>query len=111
MCGIALGLGGTPKVLGRADNVSEFIMTGLDHGFVEVELYGGKDEANFMVRRDLQRSSRGSSKWQINGKQATEQEVKDLVERDLKITVSNLCTFLPQEKVGEFSGFNSQSLF
>ena len=35
--------------------------------------------------------------------------MKDLVEKDLKINVGNMCTFLPQEKVGEFSGFDDKT--
>ena len=75
MCGIALGLGATPRVLGRADNVGEFIMTGCDAGYVEIELYDN-GARSYVVRRELQRSTRGSSKWKIDGNQANEAQVR-----------------------------------
>ena len=75
MCGIALGLGATPRVLGRADNVGEFIMTGCDAGYVEIELYDN-GARTYVVRRELQRSTRGSSKWKIDGNQANEAQVR-----------------------------------
>ena len=36
--------------------------------------------------------------------------MKELVEKELKINVFNMCCFLPQEKVGEFSGFDDKQL-
>ena len=82
MCAIALGLGAAPKVLGRADNVGEFIMNGMDEGYVEVELFNESDRVNggrnYVVRRDFQRSTRGTSKWKIGGNQANEQQVRVL---------------------------------
>mmetsp|Transcript_21152 Transcript_21152/g.32442 ORF Transcript_21152/g.32442 Transcript_21152/m.32442 type:complete len:1033 (-) Transcript_21152:441-3539(-) len=62
------------------------------------------------IRRELVRSSRGVSKWKIDGKSANEGNVKDLVEKEMNIQIGNLCTFLPQEKVGEFSAFDDVGL-
>jgi len=36
--------------------------------------------------------------------------VKELVEQRLGVQVDNLCTFLPQEKVGQFTQLNPQQL-
>ena len=104
---IAVGLGAAPRQLGRADTLSEFILTGRDVAVTELELLD--DEATGRTRtieRRITRSQRGTSKWKIDGKSATEPQVKELVEKDLKIQIGNLCTFLPQEKVGEFSAFD-----
>jgi len=108
---IAVGLGAAPKALGRADTLSEFILTGRDVAVTELELLD--DEATGKTRtieRRITRSQRGTSKWKIDGKSATEPQVKELVENDLKIQIGNLCTFLPQEKVGEFSAFDDVGL-
>lgn len=40
---------------------------------------------------------------------ATQAKIKALAE-DLGIQVTNLCTFLPQEKVGKFTELNPQQL-
>ena len=108
---IAVGLGAAPRQLGRADTLSEFILTGRDVAVTELELLD--DEATGRTRtieRRITRSQRGTSKWKIDGKSATEPQVKELVENDLKIQIGNLCTFLPQEKVGEFSAFDDIGL-
>mmetsp|Transcript_21152 Transcript_21152/g.32444 ORF Transcript_21152/g.32444 Transcript_21152/m.32444 type:complete len:113 (-) Transcript_21152:3466-3804(-) len=41
VCAIAIGLGAHAKVLGRADNLAEFIRTGEDESFIEIDLYNG----------------------------------------------------------------------
>lgn len=38
ICGICLALGGHPRVLGRSDNIGDFIKHGKDVGSVEVSL-------------------------------------------------------------------------
>lgn len=52
----------------------------------------------------------GASKYYINGRPTNIKTVKDLVQDVYQIQVDNLCTFLPQDKVGSFSGFNAQAL-
>ncbi|KAJ1462843.1 P-loop containing nucleoside triphosphate hydrolase protein [Pelagophyceae sp. CCMP2097] len=108
VCAIAIGLGASVKVLGRADLVSDFVMNGCDEAYTEIELvsHGGK---KMVVRRELARTARGSSKWKLDGKATNEPEVKRVVEEH-NIQIANLCTFLPQEKVGEFSSFDSVGL-
>ena len=82
---LAVGLGAAPRQLGRADTLSEFILTGRDVAVTELELLD--DEATGRTRtieRRITRSQRGTSKWKIDGKSATEPQVKELVEKDLK---------------------------
>lgn len=45
----------------------------------------------------------------MNGEKSSHKEVKELV-RSYGVQVDNLCTFLPQDRVGSFSGFTAQSL-
>ncbi|KAJ8603738.1 hypothetical protein CTAYLR_000256 [Chrysophaeum taylorii] len=110
VCAIAIGLGASPKVLGRADTLSEFVRTGCDEAMTEIELLGEERKRSVVIRRDISKSSRGHSKWKISGKSATEPEVRQLVEGEFNIQIANLCTFLPQEKVGEFSAFDDVGL-
>uniref|UniRef100_A0A915NAI4 Structural maintenance of chromosomes protein 5 n=1 Tax=Meloidogyne javanica TaxID=6303 RepID=A0A915NAI4_MELJA len=39
ICGICLALGGSPKILGRSDNISDFVMHGKDEGSVELSIH------------------------------------------------------------------------
>ncbi|CAM9872071.1 unnamed protein product [Ectocarpus sp. 8 AP-2014] len=119
VCAIALGLGGSPKVLGRADNLSAFVMHGVkEDASVTVELYM-PDGNNLHVTRTFSRKN-NSSNWHINGRSHSTKEVDNKI-RALGIQVDNLCTMLPQasdacmtprrqDKVGDFSGFTPDKL-
>ena len=52
----------------------------------------------------------GASTYYINGNKSNLKNVKELVSDRSHIHIDNLCTFLPQDKVGSFSGFDKQSL-
>ncbi|CAM9443520.1 unnamed protein product [Ectocarpus sp. 6 AP-2014] len=94
VCAIALGLGGSPKVLGRADNLSAFVMHGVkEDASVTVELYM-PDGNNLHVTRTFSRKN-NSSNWHINGRSHSTKEVENKI-RALGIQVDNLCTMLPQ---------------
>jgi len=50
LCGLCLGLGGTPSLLGRADDVREFIMNEKNEGYVEVEVVSKELEERSAIR-------------------------------------------------------------
>ncbi|CAM9191784.1 unnamed protein product, partial [Phaeothamnion confervicola] len=102
VCALALGLGGSPKVLGRSDNLGDFVRHETDEAHVEIRLWAGPNE-DFVVRRTFQRRGR-SSVWHFNGKKVGEEDIKKRI-RTMGVAVDNLCTFLPQDKVGDFSRF------
>lgn len=52
----------------------------------------------------------GASKYYINDRPTNIKVIKELVQNVYQIQIDNLCTFLPQDKVGNFSGFNAQAL-
>jgi structural maintenance of chromosomes protein 5 len=107
VCALALALSGSPKILGRADNLAEFVMHEKDDAWVEVELYvpGGK----FIVRREFSRKNKSGSKYSLNGRSQPEKDIKSRV-LALGVQVENLCTFLPQDRVGDFSGYNPKQI-
>jgi structural maintenance of chromosomes protein 5 len=112
---ICLGLGGEPKLLGRADDLRAFIMHGKDTALIEIELtpFEGKEKHVFQRSIDRNKGSekgrgRGASTFWINGEKSNIQGVRDLVGGTYNIQIDNLCTFLPQDKVGNFSGFTDQ---
>ncbi|KAF4449317.1 hypothetical protein F53441_7389 [Fusarium austroafricanum] len=102
VCAICLGLGYSPKHLGRAGSVKEFVKHGKDTATIEIELYKRpKDRKNFVVKVQIRREQ-NNQKWWLNGKESNHKQVQGLM-RKLKIQVDNLCQFLPQDRVVEFA--------
>ena len=118
LCALCLGLGGSPSVLGRADDVREFIAHDEEEASIEITLAASKIAAvqpKVTIRRTLLRSERGSARGQhgtfyVDGKETPRKAVVKLVEEKYKIAVSNLLSFLPQDKVGSFSSYSPQEL-
>ncbi|OHE96594.1 RecF/RecN/SMC N terminal domain-containing protein [Colletotrichum orchidophilum] len=102
VCAICLGLGFSPKHLGRAGNVKEFVKHGKPSAVIEIELQRRpEDRSHHVIRVQIDRE-RNSQKWWLNGKDSSHKTIQGLM-RDLKIQVDNLCQFLPQDRVVEFA--------
>ncbi|QRW16550.1 chromosome segregation protein sudA [Rhizoctonia solani] len=82
---IAIGLGGTPNVLGRQSEIQGFVKNGKKDGFVEIELKGPTGEPNLVIKLKIKLA-------------------------ELNVQVTNLCAFLPQDKVSEFANMTPQKL-
>ncbi|XP_046478425.1 structural maintenance of chromosomes protein 5 isoform X1 [Neodiprion pinetum] len=106
VCAIVLGLGGKPKVIGRALHVGEYVKSGRQKGKIEIELKN-PGKKNHTVTRTI--TSDGHTQWMLNGKHVSLKEVEQLT-KSLNIQVDNLCQFLPQDKVQDFSKMNPQEL-
>ena len=121
LCAICLGLGGEPRLLGRADQVTSFIQNGETEARIELEVANEHGE-NVIVTRTIHGSGDGSSgsnrransnkssTFTWNGEIVSGKKVQERASKDFQIQLDNLCTFLPQEKVGNFSGINSKDL-
>jgi chromosome segregation ATPase len=112
---ICLGLGGEPKLLGRADDARDYVMHGKDKAFIEITLSPFPGKPAHVIQRiiDKHRGSergqgRGASTFYLNGDKVNIKEVKELVSNTYKISIDNLCTFLPQDKVSSFSSMSEQ---
>ena len=102
VCAICLGLGYSPKHLGRAASVKEFVKNGKDTATIEIELQKKRsDRSNYVIRVQIRREQ-NSQKWWLNGKETSHKRIQELM-RSLKIQVDNLCQFLPQDRVVEFA--------
>ncbi|XP_050842808.1 structural maintenance of chromosomes protein 5 isoform X2 [Serinus canaria] len=99
VCAICLGLAGKPSFLGRADKIGLFVKQGCMKGTVEIELF--KSPNNIIITREIHVLN-NTSVWFLNGKPATLKTVEEQI-ADFNIQVDNLCQFLPQDKVGEFT--------
>lgn len=109
VCAICLGLGLSPKLLGRADDVGEFVKHNTSIAEVEIELERQpKDSANYIIRSRFIRDG-NKREWFINGKNTTLKAVLELTKK-LSIQIDNLCQFLPQDKVAEFAGLSPVDL-
>lgn len=105
VCAICLGLCGTPYTVGRASNVSDYIRHGADAAVIEIEL-SGTSGRNTVIERRITRSK---SIWKVNGVVTPQKSVEALVAK-MNIQVSNLCQFLPQDRVADFVRMSRQEL-
>jgi len=103
VCAICLGLGFPPTCLGRAKEIGEYVKHGHREAEIEIELAAGPRQKgkNPIIRCVIKREGSKTS-WYINGSNTTRKEVKQLVE-SFHIQIDNLCQFLPQDRVVEFS--------
>ena len=98
---IAIGLGFSPEVMGRAKDVVSYIKQGTDIAETEIELKGKPGKPNIVIKRRMTRED-GKSEWHINNVQSTHRAVTENVV-SMGIQANNLCSFLPQDKVAEFA--------
>uniref|UniRef100_A0A667ZZ03 Structural maintenance of chromosomes protein 5 n=1 Tax=Myripristis murdjan TaxID=586833 RepID=A0A667ZZ03_9TELE len=98
VCAICLGLAGKTAVLCRGDKVGLYVKRGCKKGFIEIEYKRG---GNVVINREIHVEN-NQSIWMLNGRHSSQKAVEEEV-KSLHIQVSNLCQFLPQEKVGEFA--------
>ena len=118
MNAICLGLGGEPKHLGRADDARAFIQNGKDEAMIEIELEPLADaRVPHIFRRDIDRNKgsergrgKGASTFFMNGQKVKPDALNEVIKSKYNIDLSNLCTFLPQDRVGNFSGMTPQDL-
>ncbi|RKF75048.1 Structural maintenance of chromosomes protein 5 [Golovinomyces cichoracearum] len=108
VCAICLGLGSSPAQLGRATQVGEFVKHNMPEAVIEIALQGPEGKNNYVIRSQIIRED-NSRQWWLNGKRSHLKAVKLLVEK-LSIQIDNLCQFLPQEKVAEFSALSPSEL-
>jgi chromosome segregation ATPase len=114
------------KILGRAAELNSFVKIGATDGYIEIELKGKIGKKNFVVRRNLSSTSKGST-YNLSGQAATGREVTQKM-NELNVQVGNLwyvstlpwslwltlefviSSFLPQDKVSEFAHMSPQQL-
>lgn len=100
-------------LIGRSSDLSKFVKHGKEgqESFVEVDILStvcSPSDKFITIRRVLNSENRGS-KWVLNGKSSSQGDVKKIVSA-LSIDVDNLCSFMPQDKVGNFTRFNPKEM-
>ncbi|SCU78863.1 LAME_0A06150g1_1 [Lachancea meyersii CBS 8951] len=117
VCGVCLGLAGKPEYIGRSKKVEDFIKNGETSSIIETTLKVGPEEqfkeyANqdltTKITRVITRNVKKSTYF-LNDRPVEESVIKRLVS-DLNIQLDNLCQFLSQERVQDFSKLRSDKL-
>lgn len=103
---IILGLGGNHKVVGRGNKISEYVKHNCDQATINIFLQGENDKI-INIKRVFDKQEK--SMWNIDGKKCNQKEIMEFIESH-HIQVSNLCQFLPQDKVQDFAKMNKQEL-
>ncbi|KAG9429029.1 structural maintenance of chromosomes protein 5 [Apis mellifera carnica] len=106
VCAIVLGLGGKPSTIGRAIHVADYVKRGCEEAKVEIHLKNGKKN-DIIIQRIFNIS--GKSLWFLDERPSNIKEIQELI-KTFNIQVDNLCQFLPQDKVQDFSKMNAQEL-
>uniref|UniRef100_A0A671YR27 Structural maintenance of chromosomes protein 5 n=1 Tax=Sparus aurata TaxID=8175 RepID=A0A671YR27_SPAAU len=101
VCAICLGLAGKTAILGRGDKVGLYVKRGCHKGCIEIVLY--KTGGNLVINREIHVEN-NQSLWMLNGRHCNQKTVEEEV-KALRIQVSNLCQFLPQNIVKEKASF------
>ncbi|KAG2501169.1 hypothetical protein HYH03_000984 [Edaphochlamys debaryana] len=119
VCALCIGLNGGPKLVARADRLTEFVRRGASAFEVVTTISSGGEGRDRVVTRKLtktkKRNAQGEtvegheSEFMIDGVVKTGREVDALV-KSLNIQFDNLCQFLPQERVQEFSSLDPYAL-
>lgn len=97
-------------IVGRTNQLSFYIKLGTpanQQTFVEVDLYESTDK--FITIRRVLNAENNSSVWYLNSVQKKMSEIKAVV-RALAIDVDNLCSFMPQDRVGAFSSYTGKEI-
>lgn len=103
VCAICLGLGWSPKHLGRAKHISDFVKHGDRTAQIEIELAAdpSRHQTNPIIRTRISKDSEAAD-FYIDGLKSPKKQVQSLA-RSFAIQVDNLCQFLPQDRVAEFA--------
>lgn len=101
---IAFVFNGTPKTIGKSKDIAEFIKFGNNESEIEAEIF--YNNSIIKLRRSI---SLTHNHYFLNEKLVTQKDYFSFLKK-IKVDVNNLCTFLPQERVGEFCRMNGQDL-
>jgi structural maintenance of chromosomes protein 5 len=106
---IALALGASPTVIGRSSRLVEFIKYDMSQATLEIIL---RTRENYVaIKRVIRRVNECDceSDWFINGSLTTQRQVVQCAE-SLGAQVSNLCQFLPQDRVSDFAQMSPEQM-
>ena len=106
VCAICIGLGFSTTHLGRAKELHEFVKHDSKQASIEIEIKGFPGKTNKTIRLDFQKDGE-KKQWSLDGQPCRAKDIHQLVAK-FGIQCDNLCHFLPQDRVVEFSRLNAK---
>jgi structural maintenance of chromosomes protein 5 len=94
--------------MGRSTSLSHFVKYGREKAIVEIRLKRSA-ESVVKVKRTFLKDDKTTGEWFIDGAKSSLHQVQRVIS-SMKIQLNNLCQFLPQDKVFEFSKLDSVQL-
>ncbi|KAH8299636.1 hypothetical protein KR044_003821, partial [Drosophila immigrans] len=104
---IILGLGGDPQLLDRSSSIADYIKSNKTTAIITITINGRAKKTKESFKRTI--SQNGESHFFVNSKELSKSKFLEIV-ASFNIQVSNLCQFLPQDRVQDFSKMNPQEL-
>ncbi|KAM8707516.1 hypothetical protein ACLKA7_005060 [Drosophila subpalustris] len=104
---IILGLGGDPQLLDRSSSISDYIKSNKNSATITITIYGRENDCKEAFKRII--NNNGDSRFFVNSKDMSKTKFLKII-ASYNIQVSNLCQFLPQDRVQDFSKMNPQEL-
>lgn len=104
---IILGLGGTPKTVGRGTKISEYVKHNCNSAVISIYLQDQNENQFIKVTREFDASDRNV--WKLNNRKVKLDDVMNCI-KQFNIQVNNLCQFLPQDRVQDFAKLNKHEL-
>ncbi|XP_059607727.1 structural maintenance of chromosomes protein 5 [Phlebotomus argentipes] len=105
---IVIAMGGSCNTLARGKQLKDFIKNGTNKAAIAVEIY--EDDAQNTVEFYRSFDDQNNLRFKVNKKKVSQKAYMERV-RAFNIQVDNLCQFLPQDRVQDFSKLNPQELF
>ncbi|KAH8396756.1 hypothetical protein KR215_003906, partial [Drosophila sulfurigaster] len=104
---IILGFGGDPQLLDRSSSIADYIKSNRSSAIITITINGRSKNSKESFKRTINQN--GQSNFYVNSKELSKTKFLDIV-ASYNIQVSNLCQFLPQDRVQDFSKMNPQEL-
>ncbi|XP_041448109.1 structural maintenance of chromosomes protein 5 isoform X2 [Drosophila obscura] len=104
---IMIGLGAEPTLLDRSASIADYIQSGAAEATIVVTIYGRLENTTEAFRRVI--TSDGSSSFYVKDVKQTKKNFQSIV-ASYNLQVGNLCQFMPQDRVQDFSKMNPQEL-
>ncbi|XP_053681071.1 structural maintenance of chromosomes protein 5 [Anopheles nili] len=107
VAGIVLGMGGTCKLLSRCENIDSYIKNGKDSATIRISIYHDNQRTVQWFTRKFDHNR--TNTFQIDNETVSQQAYLQQI-RTYNIQVENLCQFLPQDRVQDFTKMNPREL-
>ncbi|XP_035898995.1 structural maintenance of chromosomes protein 5 [Anopheles stephensi] len=107
VAGIVLGMGGNCKLLSRCDNIDSYIKNGKESATIRISIYRDRQRAVRWFSRSFNHDRVNT--FEIDGEVVSQQAYLQQI-RAFNIQVDNLCQFLPQDRVQDFTKMNPREL-